>query len=143
MELQTARRTARRTAAGFTLVEMLVVVALIGIVAALALPRYRHASVRAKESVLKHDLWVLRDVIDQFFTDQGRYPQDLQELVSIGYLRTVPIDPMTESSESWEISYEALAEDEYDSPEAEDPGVTDVSSGSLGQALNGSWYADW
>ena len=135
--------TRRRSVAGFTLVEMLVVVALIGIVAALALPRYRNSQVRAKESVLKHDLWILRDVIDQFFTDQGRYPNDLDELVSIGYLRKVPIDPMTKSSDTWVLDYEALAEDDYDSPEAEDPGVTDVSSGSGGQALDGSWHADW
>ena len=83
---------------------MLVVVALIGIVAALALPRYRHATVRAKESVLKHDLWVMRDVIDQFFTDLGRYPNDLEEVVSMGYMRKVPVDPMTDDAISGPIT---------------------------------------
>ena len=133
----------RRAAAGFTLVEMLVVVALIGIVATIALPRYRQSMVRAKESVLKHDLWVLRDVIDQFFTDQGRYPADLEELVSFGYIRRIPVDPMTESADTWEISYESLAEDDYDSPEQQEPGVTDVRSGAGGRALDGSWYSEW
>jgi general secretion pathway protein G len=143
MRTQPSRPGRRRGPAGFTLVEMLVVVALIGIVAALALPRYRNSQVRAKEAVLKHDLWILRDVIDQFFTDQGRYPNDLEELVTIGYLRKVPIDPLTESPDSWVLDYEALAEDDYDSPSGETQGVTDVSSGSPGQALDGSWYADW
>lgn len=135
--------TRRRAVAGFTLVEMLVVVALVGIIATLALPRYRQAMVRAKESVLKHDLWVMRDVIDQFFTDQGRYPADLEELVSFGYLRKIPVDPMTGSAETWVVDYESLAEDDYDSPEQQERGVTDVSSGSGGRALDGSWYADW
>lgn len=143
MNAHSRPRRRPRSLAGFTLVEMLVVVALIGIVAALALPRYRNSQVRAKESVLKHDLWILRDVIDQFYTDQGRYPNDLEELVTIGYLRSVPIDPMTESSETWVLDYESLAQDDYDSPESEDPGVTDVTSGSNRQALDGSYYSEW
>ena len=143
MDTRVTPRRRRTGAAGFTLVEMMVVVALIGIVAALALPRYRNSTVRARESVLKHDLWIMRDVIDQFFTDQGRYPNDLDEVVSMGYLRSIPVDPMTGTSDSWVLDYESLAEDDYDSPELDEPGVTDVRSDSPGQALDGTWYEDW
>ena len=143
MDSRATRQRRRRGTAGFTLIEMMVVVALIGIVAALALPRYRHSTLRARESVLKHDLWIMRDVIDQFFTDQGRYPNDLDEVVSMGYLRKIPVDPMTETADNWVLDYESLAEDDYDSPELDSPGVTDVHSSSPGQALDGTWYEDW
>lgn len=135
--------TRRRRSRGFTLVEMLIVVALIGIVATLALPSFRHSTTKARESVLRHDLWVLRDLIDQFFTDQGRYPTDLDELVAMGYLRKIPVDPFTESADTWEASYDSLAEDDFDTPEAEEPGITDVHSGARGRALDGSFYREW
>ena len=75
--------------------------------------------------------------------EQPPVSSDLEELVTMGYLRSIPVDPTTESADTWEISYESLAEDDYDSLESEDPGVTDVNSGSTGQALDGTWYADW
>ena len=125
------------------MLEMLIVVALIGIVATLALPQYRYATQKARESVLREDLWVLRDVIDQFHADKGRYPSGLDELVTAGYIRRVPQDPITGSAETWVLSYEPLAEDETDSPEAEDPGITDVHSGASGVALDGTYYSEW
>ena len=137
------RTRSGRRVAGFTLVEMLVVVALLGIVAALALPRYRHATVRAKESVLKHDLWVMRDVIDQFFTDQGRYPSALEELAQMGYLRKIPVDPFTEEA-VWEEIFESIGEEDTEADDYAEPGVTDVRSFATGLSLDGTtYYYEW
>jgi len=129
------------------MIEMLIVVALIGIVASIALPAYQHATLKARESVLKEDLWVLRDVIDQYFTDKGQYPASLDELVASGYLRKIPPDPMTGSSETWIPSFEPLSEDDVSEGDEGDqqaaPGVTDVRSGATGVALDGTNYGDW
>lgn len=138
-----SRRLRRRRRAGFTMLEMLIVVALVGIVATLALPSYRHATDKAREAVLREDLWVFRDVIDQFFTDKGRYPSSLDELVTAGYIRRVPVDPITGSAETWEVTYEPLSEDLADGPEFEEPGITDVRSGARGRATDGSYYNEW
>jgi len=123
---------------GFTLLELLIVVALIGILTALAVPQFRHTPQRAKEAVLKEDLYILRDVIDQHFTDKGKYPSTLQDLVDSGYIRKIPVDPITGSSESWVIE-EAPAIDEGE----EAGGVYDVHSGAPGTALDGTSYAEW
>lgn len=122
---------------GFTLLELLIVVALIGIIAALAVPQFRHTPQKAKEAVLKEDLYILRDVIDQHFTDKGKYPTTLQDLVDAGYIRKIPEDPITGSSESWVIE-NAPAEEGEDAG-----GVYDVHSGAPGTALDGTSYAEW
>lgn len=124
------------------MLEMLIVVALVGIVATLALPSFRHSTRKAKEAVLRENLWVMRDVIDQFHTDKGRYPSALDELVSSGYIRTIPMDPITESNETWEVSYEALGEDVPEDPD-EELGITDVHSGSSERAGDGTYYNEW
>lgn len=125
------------------MLEMLIVVALIGIVATLALPSFRHATQKAREAVLREDLWVLRDVIDQFYTDHARYPAGLDELVATGYIRRIPVDPITESADTWEVSYEPLDEEATDGPEYEEPGITDVHSGASGRAMDGTYYSEW
>jgi general secretion pathway protein G len=123
---------------------MLIVVALIGIVASIALPSYRHATLKAREAVLREDLWVLRDVIDQYHTDRGKYPTSLEDLADsgAGYLRKIPVDPMTGSSDTWQTTTEPLGEDV---PEEEDvePGITDVHSGATGIGLDGTEYSSW
>ena len=107
------------------------------------MPNFRNSTVKAREAVLKENLWVMRDQIDHFFTDKSRYPSSLDELISAGYLRRIPYDPMARSSEEWVVSYEPLAEDDTEGPESQDPGITDVSSGSDGRALDGSYFSEW
>jgi general secretion pathway protein G len=124
---------------GFTLVELMIVIAIIGILATLAIPTYKSANIRAKEAVLKENLFRLRDTLDQFYADRGRYPETLEELVKEGYLRKIPLDPMTKTNDTWELIYEELAEGEEDKI----PGIFDVHSGSYDTALDGTIYNDW
>jgi general secretion pathway protein G len=126
---------------GFTLIEIMIVFALIGILVGLALPRYGHSRRRAQEAVLKEDLFTLRDLINKYYTDKGKYPASLRTLVEDGYLRTIPIDPMTGSAETWiEIrdtpSYEEMV------PNMEF-GIIDVRSGSQAKALDETTYDTW
>ena len=128
-----------RKEAGFTLIELLVVIAIIGILAALAVGQFRQTPVKAKEAALKEDLFTLRDVIDQYFADKGKYPESLQALVEDGYIRKIPLDPFTNTDQTWSVEH-AEASDE-------DPngggGVIDVHSGADGTALDGSRYSEW
>jgi general secretion pathway protein G len=124
---------------GFTLVELMIVIAIIGILATLAIPTYKYANIRAKEAVLKENLFRLRDTLDQFYADRERYPETLEELVKEGYLRKIPLDPMTKTNDTWELIYEELAEGEEDKI----PGIFDVRSGSYDTALDGTIYNDW
>ena len=124
---------------GFTLIELLIVVAIIGILVGVAIPRFRQTPQRAKEVALKQDLFVLRDIIDQYFADKGKYPDTLDTLVDDGYIRKIPHDPFTESDTTWEVEY---AEATDDDPEG-GGGVFDVHSGASGTALDGSRYSDW
>jgi general secretion pathway protein G len=119
---------------GFTLIELLVVMAIIGTLLSIVAPRYFSAIDKAKEAVLRQDLKVMRDAIDQFHADFGKYPLDLEELVDRRYLRSIPIDPMTESNETW-IVMPPLNEEEE--------GVYDVHSGFTGRALDGTFYEEW
>lgn len=131
--------------AGFTLLELLVVMTIIGILAAVAIPALRDSPQRAREAALKENLFTMRSTIDQFHGDKGYYPPDLAALVSEGYLRQIPVDPMTKSRDTWVVSYEELdpASEAESSEESAAPGVVDVHSGSTGKALDGTTYKDW
>jgi general secretion pathway protein G len=125
-------------AAGFTLIELMVVISLIVILASMGLVQYRNSVVRAKESVLAENLFRMRDALDQYYADKNQYAPTLEALVTGGYLRQVPIDPFTQSAETWQI---VKAEPDPNNPTLES-GVIDVKSGSDQTALDGSKYAD-
>ena len=128
-----------RSEAGFTLIELLIVIAIIGIISGIAAAQMRTAPIRAKEAVLKEDLFALRDVIDQYFEDKGKYPESLDTLIEDGYLRKIPVDPFTQSADSWEtVQAEATDEDTEGAG-----GIIDVKSGADGTALDGTRYQDW
>jgi general secretion pathway protein G len=129
----------RRTRSGFTLIELMVVMSLIVILASIGLTVYTNSVIRAKESVLKEDLFRMRDAIDQYYADKGKYPSTLDALVSDKYLRSIPVDPFTNSADTWRA---VPSEPDPTNPTAE-PGVYDVRSGSDQQALDGTHYADW
>lgn len=117
---------------GFTLIELLVVLAIMASLLTLVVPRYFKQTERANETVLKHNLIATRDAIDKFYSDAGRYPADLQELVTKRYLREVPLDPMTGSVDSWKIT-----------PPQNQSGVFDVRSGAEGTGADGTAYSSW
>jgi general secretion pathway protein G len=129
----------RRRGGGFTLVELLVVCAIIGILAAVAVGNYQRSIKKAKEAALKQDLYTMRTLINQYFADKGKYPQDLTSLVEDHYLQQVPRDPITESAETWVTI--AAEVDEGDI--SQEPGIADVKSGAEGTALDGRAYADF
>jgi general secretion pathway protein G len=124
---------------GFTLIELLVVIALISILASMAVVQYRNSIVRTQEATLKTDLFRMRDAIDQYFADKAKYPSTLDTLVSEGYMRRIPEDPITKSADTWQT---VPAEPDPGNPSSE-PGVYDVKSGATGTALDGSSYSDW
>jgi general secretion pathway protein G len=128
----------RRAAGGFTLIELVVVVSLISILAAIALPNFRIAIVQAREATLKENLFRMREVIDQFYVDKGQYPESLEALVEQGYLRQLPKDPLTGAAD-WQPVY---AEPDPDRP-TEPPGVYDVKSASDLPSLGGTPYNEW
>ena len=133
-------RTSRTAAqAGFTLVELLSVLALISILAAMAIVNHRNGVRHTQESVLKVDLFRMRDAIDQYYADKNKYPSSLESLVSDGYLRKVPEDPITKSVDTWQT---VPAEPDPSNPSAE-PGIYDVKSGAQGAGLDGKNYADY
>jgi general secretion pathway protein G len=119
---------------GFTLIELLVVMAIIATLLSIVAPKYFNSIDKAKESVLRQDLGVMRNAIDQFYSDFGKYPIDLAELVDKRYLRSIPKDPFTESDKTW---IEIPPKNETES------GVYDVQSGYTGRALDGSYYQEW
>ncbi|WP_181376288.1 type II secretion system protein [Novimethylophilus kurashikiensis] len=119
---------------GFTLIEMLVVMAIIGTLLALVAPRYFKSMEHARETALKHDLAVTREAIGRFYSDLNHYPQSLDELVQRRYLKTIPIDPITGSSETWIITQP---------PDQAQSGVYDISSGAEGVASDGTEFKSW
>ena len=124
---------------GFTLIELLVVIAIIGIVVTVAVGQYRRSIVKAREAVLREDLYILRTAINQYFADKGKYPSDLEALVAESYLYKVPMDPITVSSETWE----QIPSETTDQDISTEPGIADVKSGAEGTALDGTSYTDW
>jgi general secretion pathway protein G len=119
---------------GFTLVELLVVIAIVGTLLTIAVPRYFASVERSKEAVLKENLAVMRDALQKYYGDKGKYPERLEELAAAKYLRRIPVDPMTSSSETWVA---------VPPKESEKGGVYDVHSGAPGKGLDGTAYAEW
>jgi general secretion pathway protein G len=124
---------------GFTLIELLIVVTLVIVLAGIGLSTYSTSVQRAKEAVLRENLRMVRDSIDQFYADKGTYPPELTALVTEGYLRQIPKDPFTESADTWQI---VMAEPDPANPSAV-PGVYDVKSGAEGVGMDGTPYSEW
>ena len=137
--MERCTRTGNRREFGFTLVELMIVMAIIVILVGIAVPYYQKSIMRAKESVLRNNLFTLRTVIDEYSYDRQKAPQSLQDLVADGYLRSVPIDPMTGNNQSWVT----VNEDPQSAANQNEPGIFDVHSGSDKTSLDGSAYADW
>ena len=132
----------KRSTAGFTLIELIIVFTLIGILVGLALPQYQTGTRRARESVLKENLYVMRTLINQYYTDKMKYPASLQTLVDEGYLREIPVDPITNAAETWIEIPEILNPDDMLSG-MEIPGIVDVHSGSERAAMDGTIFSTW
>jgi general secretion pathway protein G len=128
------RGSRAKRAGGFTLIELLVVLAIIATLLTIAVPRYYSSLDKSKEAVLKENLYQLRDAIGKYYADRGKYPESLQALATDKYLRSVPLDPVTESATTWIVVA------------PEDPqkgGVFDVKSGAAGKAIDGSEFSTW
>jgi general secretion pathway protein G len=123
---------------GFTLIEMMVVMAIIAVLMSVAIPIYTRSIIRAKESVLKNNLFTLRTVIDEYTYDKQKAPQSPEDLVSDGYLRQVPIDPMTGAAD-WKV----IMEDATNTVNQSQPGIYDVRSASDKTSMEGTPYSDW
>ena len=131
---------ARRRSGGFTLIELLVVIAIIGILTVVAFGQHARSIRKAKEAVLKEDLYIMRTAINQYFADKGKYPESLDALVEERYLRDIPVDPITGSKETWETEYAEMGGEDEISTE---PGIADVRSGADGVGFDGISYAEW
>lgn len=123
-----------RSKSGFTLIELLVVMAIIALLLALAVPRYFGSVDRSKETVLKENLFLMRDTLQKYYSDKGKYPDDLTGLVSDKYLRKIPVDPITESDQTWRV---------VPPDDSSKGGVYDVHSGAQGSASDGTSYSEW
>src|SRR5262245_1837300 len=128
-----------RRAGGFTLIELLIVIALISILATMGVVQYRNSVQNAKEATLRTDLFRMRDAIDQYYADKAKYPASLDALVSDGYMRQIPRDPITQSSDTWQT---VPAEPEPGNTST-DPGIYNVKSGAPGTGLDGTSYSEW
>lgn len=124
----------RRRGVGFTLIELLVVLAVIALLVSIAAPRYFNSVEKSKEAVLKQDLSTLRDTLDKYYGDTGKYPESLDDLVTEKYLRKLPLDPITESDTTWVV---------VPPQDSEKGGVFDVHSGAPGNARDGTPYSSW
>jgi general secretion pathway protein G len=133
------RRQPRRNSPGFTLFELLAVMLIMSILAAIAVPSYKRSQIKAQEAVLAEDLYQMRRAIDAFYADQGRYPDSLQELVDNKYLRAIPQDPLTRQSSTWEC----LPPEPAVTGEMAEGGCFDVRSGSDLVGLNDTPYREW
>jgi general secretion pathway protein G len=124
---------------GFTLVELMVVLAIIAIILSFAVPRYQQTILRAKEATLKQNLFTIRQVIDEYTLDKQRAPQSLDDLVQAGYLKSVPVDPLTDSAQTWQV----VNEDVLLTVDQTQPGISDVHSGAPGASSDGTPYSSW
>ncbi len=134
-----ARVQHRQSTSGFTLIELMIVMAIIAILVSIAVPIYNRAIIRAKESVLKNNLFTMRNMIDEYTYDKQKAPQTLQDLVSEGYLRQIPVDPMTGTADTWKT----IMEESADAVNQTEPGIYDVKSGADGMSSEGTPYSDW
>ena len=128
-----------RSRRGFTLIEIMIVMTIISIMVSIAVPLYQRSIIRAKESVLKNNLFTLRTVIDEYTYDKKKAPQSLEDLVTAGYLRQIPLDTITGSNQTWVVTME----DALTSVDQTEPGIYDVHSGAQGTALDGTQYSSW
>jgi general secretion pathway protein G len=129
----------RRAAAGFTLIELIIVIAIIAILASIAAMNYQHSILRARESVLRNDLFTIRSSIDQYTLDKQKAPQSLEDLVAAGYIKSIPKDPITDSPSTWVTEQE----DSLMAVDQTQPGIVDVHSGSSAVSTDGSTYSTW
>lgn len=129
------KMTRRNTHKGYSLIELMIVVAIIGILVALAVPSFQQSAVKAREAALKQNLQTIRTVLDQHYADKGVYPPSLETLVEAGYLRQVPVDPFAETADAWVFEFE-------ENPDAQG-GIFDVHSGSDDLSLKGTPYHEW
>jgi len=134
-----ARRKQKTAESGFTLIELMIVMLIIGVLMAIAIPNYVAAIKAARESVLKEDLHVMRNAIDSYTMDKQKAPQSLQELVEAGYLKSIPQDPMTHATDTWT----ADQSDSMHSIDQTDPGIDDVHSGAQDTGSDGQPYSTW
>jgi general secretion pathway protein G len=132
-------KTPRRKATGFTLIELLIVVSIILILVTVIIPNYRASIIRAKEAVLKDDLYQLRSLIDQYTVDKQKAPQSLEDLVSAGYIREIPKDPFTQSNQTWRADFN----DALSNVGQTESGISDVHSGASGSGIDGTAYSSW
>jgi general secretion pathway protein G len=137
MERFPSLRQVRRRESGYTLIELMIVMAIISIMMAIAIPIYQKSLLRTKESLLRNNLFTLRTVIDEYTFDKKKAPQSLQDLVNEGYLRAVPIDPITGSDQTWQL----VMEDSLTMVDQTQPGIWDVRSGSDKMSLEGTPYS--
>ncbi len=140
--IRPSARPGRATGAlrnGYTLIELIIVMAIISVLVAIAVPMYQKSITRTKESLLKNNLFTMRTVIDEYTFDKQKAPQTLQDLVDQGYLRAIPLDPMTGNNQSWRV----IMEDAVSSVDQTSPGVYDVRSGSDKKSLEGTIYSEW
>jgi len=129
----------RQSARGFTLLELMVVISIILILLSIAVPAYQQHIRKAREAVLREDLYQMRSAIDQYSLDKLRAPQSLEDLVSAGYLREIPADPITNSRDTWVLEQE----DVVMSVDQNQPGISDVRSGAAVASSDGSLYSTW
>jgi len=124
---------------GFTLIELMIVISMILILVSISIPAYNQSILRAKESVLRQDLFELRSLISQYTLDKQKAPQALDDLVQAGYIKQIPIDPMTGTNGTWTVDQE----DTVMSVDQQDPGISDVHSGASGTSSDGTAYSSW